>query len=139
MFEKVTNSQSSPVTPALPPAKVGNEYGDQTATIQLKNAEEAKRVENILASSTLSTVASGVKPKLNSQEINTSCKTLLRSQNCYHLLPIIRQLGSLPQKNAIALSYSPQNSKPYLAKNPNTSTPKKFMSKIAHKAKGFRH
>ncbi|QSJ20865.1 hypothetical protein JYQ62_19130 [Nostoc sp. UHCC 0702] len=72
MFEKVTNSQSSPVTPALPPGKVGNEYGDQTATIQLKNAQEAKRVEKILASSTLSTVASGVKPKLNSQEINTS-------------------------------------------------------------------
>ncbi|BAZ49640.1 hypothetical protein NIES4103_22520 [Nostoc sp. NIES-4103] len=84
MFEKVTNSQSSPVTPALLAAKVSDECGDQTATIQQKNAQEAKRVENILASSTLSAVASSVKPKLNSQQINSS---LPNSPQVTKLLP----------------------------------------------------
>lgn len=70
MFEKVTYSQSSPVADDASPANVNNEYEYQTATLQTRNEqEEGKRVENILASSTLSPVAAGAK-RLSSREIN---------------------------------------------------------------------
>lgn len=70
MFEKVTYSQSSPVTADALPTTVDNEYEYQTATLQPRNdEEEGKRVENILTSSTLSPVVAGAK-RLTSKEIN---------------------------------------------------------------------
>ncbi len=86
-FEKVTNSQSLPVTddPDDPsPDQAGNGYvQNQTATLQLKNrAEQEKRVENILASSTLSSVTTGEQQKLSSQEI----KSLLQNSPQQKLL-----------------------------------------------------
>ncbi|MEA5502960.1 hypothetical protein VB735_07550 [Halotia wernerae UHCC 0503] len=74
--EKVNNSQSLPVTDDSSPEQVGNGYvQSQTATLQLKNrTEEEKRVENILASSTLSTVTAGEQQKLSSQAIKSLLK-----------------------------------------------------------------
>ncbi len=81
--EKVDNSQSLPVIDDSSPEQVDNGYV-QTATLQLKNrTEEEKRVENILASSTLSTVTTGEQQKLSSQEI----KSLL--QNSPHQIKFL--------------------------------------------------
>ncbi|WGV28371.1 hypothetical protein [Halotia branconii] len=85
-FEKANNSQSLPVTDDDPlPEQVDNGYvQSQAATVQLKNrTEQEKRVENILASSTLSTVTTSEKQKLSSQEI----KSLL--QNSPHQIKLL--------------------------------------------------
>ncbi len=68
MFETVSNSQSSPALDDASPAAVDNECEYQTASLQSRHEEEGKRVESILASSTLSHIPAA--KKLSSKEIN---------------------------------------------------------------------